>query len=593
MKFWKYEISLDPFLIVTGFLQGLGFYVLDRHMAGLSESAERAIGLFLIITPTALMLAMRPASRARDLVVAFGLGATFAGLYALLQNSTGVTGHGYGLLGGYSLTAVVSAFILLCFHQAGRDGNPRAIPYQNLFQAAWSNLLLLTLAAIFIGVVFLVLTLWGQLFNLIGLTGFKRLFAKDWFCWPFYGAAFGLGIALLRELDTPILAARRLILASFRVLAVIVALAGVLFLLALPFTGLAPLWSTRHATPILLSMVIAFVIFVNGAVQDGSEPRVFWRPAALLVKAFLVMLPAYGMLAFYSSWLRVDQYGLTPDRVVALVLAGLAVLYGLAYAAAVLLRRRGWVEGLTTVNPRLALVAVAVGILVHIPGIDPVSLSARNQLERLQTGKVAVTDFDFGALKFQLGKPGLRALDRISHDPKLSAREDVQSVLADLSKMTSINDWWQAQYKTRAGLRGKDLEKLVADLARMPVFPSSALMPDGFYAALADLDPMAAKACAASVRAGTDQTATQIPHCAVILLDFNRDGYDDVALWQGYGNLSLYLWDAARNSYQRPIPLAAREPITLDTIAAADKAGQIHTVPARVDNLMIGGARFE
>ncbi|MFP5368999.1 MAG: hypothetical protein ACLGIS_19650, partial [Actinomycetes bacterium] len=44
-----------------------------------------------------------------------------------------------------------------------------------------------------------------------------------------------------------------------------------LFVVCLPFTGLQPLWETRHATPILLAMVFAHVALLNGVIQDGRQ----------------------------------------------------------------------------------------------------------------------------------------------------------------------------------------------------------------------------------------------------------------------------------------------------------------------------------
>jgi hypothetical protein len=47
-------------------------------------------------------------------------------------------------------------------------------------------------------------------------------------------------------------------------------LIAVFFLLALPFTGLESLWSTRRATSILLTAAAVLIVLINAAYQAGG-----------------------------------------------------------------------------------------------------------------------------------------------------------------------------------------------------------------------------------------------------------------------------------------------------------------------------------
>ncbi len=47
-----------------------------------------------------------------------------------------------------------------------------------------------------------------------------------------------------------------------QVLLPVVSFVALLFLVVLPWTGLAPLWDTGHASPVLLGIVVLLVLFV-------------------------------------------------------------------------------------------------------------------------------------------------------------------------------------------------------------------------------------------------------------------------------------------------------------------------------------------
>src|SRR5690606_16386903 len=112
----------------------------------------------------------------------------------------------------------------------------------------------------------------------------------------------------------------------------------------------------------------------------------------------------------HALWLRIDQYGLTPDRVLAALLALVALLHGLALVRAVLRRDSAWLSGLRQSNPPLALFAAGLLVLMHVPALSPLQLSATSQYQRLVSDQVPVEQTDLGALRFQLGEPGRRHL---------------------------------------------------------------------------------------------------------------------------------------------------------------------------------------
>ena len=120
-----------------------------------------------------------------------------------------------------------------------------------------------------------------------------------------------------------------------------------------------------------------------------------------------------------------------------------ALLHALALTAAVLQRRDGWLAGLRASNPLLALVSVALLLLMHLPPLSPLQLSAANQYQRLLDEQVPAERTDLGALRFQLGQPGRDHLEklrqRLSQPGIADARRE--QLQADLQRLDGADNY--------------------------------------------------------------------------------------------------------------------------------------------------------
>ena len=125
------------------------------------------------------------------------------------------------------------------------------------------------------------------------------------------------------------------------------------FLAALPFTGMEGLWRTGSATALVLAAAGALVILINTAYQDGEPDN---RPPAVLrlaVRVASVLLTPLIAIAVWGLSLRIGQYGLTPDRIIASACALLGAVYagGYGFAALSPLWRGGdWMKPLERTN---------------------------------------------------------------------------------------------------------------------------------------------------------------------------------------------------------------------------------------------------
>ena len=313
-------------------------------------------------------------------------------------------------------------FIALPFLQGALRTQRLSFPYPHLFDAVWRNAQVLSNALLFAGGFWLLLGLWAGLFAVLRIDFFQELFSSPKFAYPATSLVIGLAIAL-EDHRTPLLSGLRTHLLGLQTrLLPLAAVILLLFLAALPFAGLQPLWDTGHATPLMLCLQFALILLVNAAWQDGDQPVPFSRHSQSLIRVALMTLPVLAALCAWSLSLRLRQYGWTVDRVWAVILVSLASLSGFAYALCA--SRPGWLPGLGRYNTGIALILLAALLAVHSPLLDPRRISAASQLQRLLSGRVDSEHFDYDYLRFDLGRAGQEALHqlaRLSEHPAATA----------------------------------------------------------------------------------------------------------------------------------------------------------------------------
>lgn len=336
---------------------------------------------------------------------------------------------------------LVLFYILTPFIQAWDSRSGWRFDYTALYRHAWNNGLILLLAALLVGLFWLLIVLWAGLFSVLGIRFFAELFFNRVFAWLSCALVFAVGVRIGLQRDQVIEALRGLLLAICRALLPLTVLIILLFVVCLPFTGLDPLWQTKRASAILLALVFTHLCLLNGVFQDGRQSSGYARPLRVMTDASLLVLPLLAALAGYALWLRVQQYGLTPSRVLVGLLVCMALLYAVAAVAAVgavLQREDVWLGGLRRSNPPIALTLAVVLVLLQAPWLSPQELSAANQYRRLLAGQVAPGQFDWRLLRFKLGEPGRRYLARIEQlleQPGALPQEQAAQLRAELSRL--------------------------------------------------------------------------------------------------------------------------------------------------------------
>lgn len=335
-------------------------------------------------------------------------------------------GGGWGMWRDWhSASLFLSIAIAVPLFQTARNEAAWRFPYADVHGNAWTNVVLWCACWLFIGVVFALAWLLSSLFDLIGLHFLRDLLQHSWFNALLFGASFGASLGLLRERDGVLRLLQRVVTSVFAVLAPVLGLGLLVFLVALPFTGLNALWeATKSTTPILLSCVIGALILANAVIGNGEQEEL--RNPVLRVGAMVLALAVLplAVIAAIATGLRIDQYGLTPDRLWALVFVALATAYGVAYLVALARGRMHWGAWVRPSNLRLAFVVAGVGLVLATPLLSFNALSTADQVARLESGKTAPEKFDWAALAFDFGDPGKAALKRLagSKNPVIAAR---------------------------------------------------------------------------------------------------------------------------------------------------------------------------
>lgn len=416
-------------MLALSLVQGLVLLLLWRAMTNETWPSQTPLvnfplWTFSIAWPLLLLLSLEVGNTLRVVRLA----GAFSAILVLLAVYIGWQATPFGefpvgsMLAIFIATLTVACFKALMYMQQRAAGLP--LTYEVLFAFSWRNFQVAMLAYTFVAIVAGLLALWAELFLVIGIEFFKELFSKDWFLFPVLAVAFGIGVFIFRSLTGMIDNITGLLAGLMRLLLPLVILIMVIFLAALPFTGLDPLWETGSGTSLLLWLNAAALFFINAVYQSGRQ-----TPYPALVQRLLcpgiALLPVVSALALYGLYLRIEQYGWSVARCWGLSVAILLGLFSCGYLWGIIRRRWDWTGELARVNIVMGWVVLALMLLVNTPVLDFRSISLASQLARLERGEIELGEFDFSYLRYHLARPGFLETQTLleqlrSTDPELA-----------------------------------------------------------------------------------------------------------------------------------------------------------------------------
>lgn len=392
-------------MAATGLSAGLSFWAIGQVLKAevLAPRAALALSVLALVFFLALLALAGTFRLARAAGLAALLALAVSGLLSLTALRFAVVDEVFSQP-LHVLAAMVVTFVPLPFVLASAGGDWRHYPA--LFTESWGLFVRLAVAMVFAGILWLVLFLSDALLSIVGITLVGDLLASDIVASGVTGLIFGLVLAVVAEMSDYVSPA--LVVRLLRLLLPLVLGVMVVFIAALPVRGLSGLFEGWSAALILLAMTGGAATLVTAAAdrdEDEAVPGPVMRRSA---QALALLMPVPAALGAYAVALRVLQYGWTPERLFAALVAALALGYGLIYAAA-LVHRGGWMDRIRRGNVAMALALVVVSALWLSPVLNAERISARSQVDRYAAAGGEVDAYALSGW----GLAGLAAQDEI------------------------------------------------------------------------------------------------------------------------------------------------------------------------------------
>lgn len=485
-------------LALVGAAAGASLYTLSEIIDGdlLGHRLTLALAAFTTAFFFGLLGMSGPLRPDRAAMFAAGTALILAALLSLaglrFDTIDGIANSPIPLTAAFVLGTVPLPFLIAAAGPGWRD-------YAALFTHAWGIFVRYSVAWVFVGVVWGVILLSDALFGVVGLTVIEDIIDVDIVPWLITGTVLGLALAVVQELTDVV--SPYLVLRLLRLLVPVVLVVLVVFIAALPFRGLSGLFGGLSVAATLLGMTGAAATLITSAVDQDDLGATESGPMRRATQGLSLILPLPAVLAAVAVWLRVDQYGWTPDRLFAATAAVLAIGYGASYALAVA-RGLGWMTRIRGANTAMALALVALAALWLTPLLNPEAISARSQVARYRDGLTPVAALDLYALD-QWGRAGAAARRSLTELAAQPGQEELGLALANPSPYTPT-----PAAEDAAPLRA-------ALVAVLPLQPPSAAVTRDMYLDAAD---------AYDLRSWTDDctpdTAGAAPTCLMIVANF-------------------------------------------------------------------------
>ncbi len=382
------------------------------------------------------------------------------------------------------------------FLAAGGEG--ALTRYATLFLNSWQIVVRHVVALFFTLMFWGLLTMSDAILRLVGLELIVAISEQPLLAWVLSGAVYGLAMGVARSFSddlSPMLAVQLLRFFLPLVLAV-----SLVFVVAVPLRGWEDVLQGLSAASALIGFCLAALLMISAGIDAVAKTEAKTRFMRICVALMALVLPALAGLAAWAIWLRVAQYGWTPERLMAATIAAVLLIYGIAYGLSVLLRG-DWMARIREVNTGLAVACLVVALIWLTPFVVPERIAALSQSLRAIEG-VPARDLPLRELAGQWGKPGQVALGQLE-----DVRPDLQAAISSAKGEVALdvsNDMTADEARMRKELA-----------AVLPVYPKQKL-PDGILDGLVWQDVRYwLMACRKSVADG--------PGCALVLGDWGSD----------------------------------------------------------------------
>ena len=461
----------------------------------------------------------------------------------------------------------------------GPVGNWR--DYPELFNQSWNIVVRYVASWLFLGLFWAVVLLSNALFGIIGLEIINTLLEIAPVPYVLSGLVLGLALAVVNELKEYV--SPYLVLRLLRLLLPVVLVVVAIFVAMVPLRGLSGLFGGLSVASTLMAMALGGITLVSTAIDQSDDEAVTMPFMRLASQILALILPVLAGLAVLSIWVRVNQYGWSPERLAATAVAGVVLVYALLYAIAVL-RRHRWMADIRQFNTYMALAVMVVAALWLTPVMNPQRISANNQLARYQQSRTQIKDLDLWSIGKEWGVAGRRVAPLFAE----VEREGQDVVAEQLAALDKTDDF----YTYDQLLSGPQSDRMREFLNLVPVRPVGADIPEGVFGTAATP--------AGWIESCGRRTAAKNPGCALLVADFlpDHDGPEILLATKQTGDwVRIEMWSRTETGQWRNHGLPARltgPEVSVNSDEVIDRiiAEEFDLVPATVNTIGFGDTRF-
>ncbi|WP_276852464.1 DUF4153 domain-containing protein [Enterobacter oligotrophicus] len=559
-------------VVLAGALQGVICYLITWYV-GYAELPSDTLWLLCVVPATVVMTTTLSLSvtsfRTPFLWLALGIaGAVVAGMGAWLKwNVAGQDSWEIReavLFFGFHL--LLMTLFMLPWLQRRLTPSPTASFYSDFYNRNWHNALTLLIIFFSNGLFWLVLFLWAELFKLIGIRFFDQLFFNsDGFISVAIGVVSASAAVLARMQVRLILALQNLLTLIATGLLPLLAALALLFIGALPFVGLEAISARISAAGLLTTLAILLLFLVTVVWHPQRQILPYYSPLRGMVRLAVMVAPVYPVLASWALWLRISQYGWSPERLYGVLVTIVALVWAVGFCVSVLFYRREPQKLQAYVTPATGLLSLAFLILIHTPVLDPWRISVESHMARYQDGRITADQVSLYMLS-NAGRKGREALLTLQNDPQFISNPKRQR---EVNGLLSGN-------RDRAG-------KMTAAMLeeQIQLAPGMARPDKGLWQAML------------SNQYRFESCSHAQGNCLLMPLDLNGDGKPEAVLYQFTDRtIMVYTqtdtsWRLAGDAWKMP------EGLTREELDRALRQGKVKSVVKPWADIQIFGERVD
>ena len=463
----------------------------------------------------------------------------------------------------YGWRLLLMAMLALPWIQYSLHVSREQARYPHFYRQLWLNALTLLIVFVANGLFWLVLLLWSEMFKLVGIPFFSTLFFDtDWFGYVAFGLITALAVVLARTQSRLVTAVQKLLTFIATGLLPLVALLALMFILTLPFTGLEAI-SQRVSAAGLMSTLTLRLLRLMAIVREPQKEALPY-PGALryLIKCSLIVAPIYMLIAGWSLWVRIQQYGWTPERLYGVLVVVVLLVWSFGYLASNLPRGRNPLELQGPVILGVSLLALGLLVLLSSPVIDAWRISVSSHMGLYLSGKIKPDQVSLYMLDHS-GKPGRAALEALQKDVAFNQ---------DSKRRRDLNSLLQGSRDPVKELTATQL------VSKVVIAPGSEKPDDAFWTFV--------KAQGYRITSCAEQNA-----CVLVSQDLNADGHPEQVLY-AFGDGESLVFGMQKNKWDLLAVARLPEGFNKDKLLQAVANQQLGSAPRIWRDITIDGKRL-